>query len=153
MIGDKSMVGCQFIFESEKGHISIGNNCFVNSGTKLISRTSINIGNHVTISWGCTIYDHNSHSLDYVERRNDIINQLKDYHSGNNFIMSKNWEPVKSKPIVIEDDVWIGFDVVILSGVKIGKGAIIGARSVVREDVEPWTVVIGNPAKIVKRLR
>lgn len=152
-IGKGSMVGCDFVFESGQGKISIGDRCFINSGTKLISRSSIVIGDNVTISWGCTIYDHNSHSLDYLERRRDIELQLQDYNNGVTFIKSKNWDVVKSRPIVIENDVWIGFDVVILSGVKVGEGAVIGAGSVVREEVEPWTVVIGNPAKVVKRLK
>ncbi|MCZ8192279.1 MAG: DapH/DapD/GlmU-related protein, partial [Microcystis sp. LE19-338.1B] len=59
---------------------------------------------------------------------------------------------IQSAPVVIEDHVWIGFNVGILKGVTIGKGAIIGAGSVVTKDVEPFTVVAGNPAKIIKRL-
>ena len=47
---------------------------------------------------------------------------------------------------------WIGFESVILAGVTIGEGAIVGAKSVVRKDVEPWTVVAGNPAVVIKRL-
>ena len=47
---------------------------------------------------------------------------------------------------------WIGFDALILKGVHIGEGAIVGARSVVTSNVEPYTVVAGNPAVIVKRL-
>ena len=47
---------------------------------------------------------------------------------------------------------WIGFDVTILKGVTIGEGAVIGAKSVVTKDVEPWTVVAGNPAVVVKYL-
>lgn len=52
--------------------------------------------------------------------------------------------------ITIEDDVWIGLNVTILSGVKIGKGAVIGASSVVSKDVPPYAIVVGNPAKIIK---
>ena len=55
-------------------------------------------------------------------------------------------------PIRIEDHVWVGQDAVILKGVTIGKGAVVGAFSVVTRDVEPWTVVAGNPARVVKRL-
>jgi len=152
-IGSNTMLGCSFVFESESGKINIGNNTFINAGTSLISIDHISIGSNVTIAWGCTIYDHNSHSLDYKERRKDIQRQNDDYRKRENFIASKNWDSVKSKPINIEDDVWIGFDSVILSGVTIGRGAIVGARSVVREDVEPWTVVAGNPAIIIKRLK
>lgn len=53
--------------------------------------------------------------------------------------------------VIIEDDVWIGSRVTILPGVKIGKGSVIAASSVVTKDVEPYTVVAGNPAKIIKR--
>ena len=152
-IGKNSMLGCTFVFESDEGMIEVGDDTFINGGTSLISRSHIKIGNSVTIAWGCTIYDHNSHSLDYQERQKDITRQNNDYRNGQNFIFSKDWSTVKSKPIVIEDNVWIGFDSVILAGVTIGKGAIVGAKSVVRQDVEPWTVVIGNPAVIIKRLK
>ncbi len=75
-----------------------------------------------------------------------------DYLNGNNFTVNKDWSNVKSKPIKICDKVWIGFDVVILKGVTIGEGAIVGARSVVTKDVEPWTVVAGNPVKFIKNI-
>lgn len=54
------------------------------------------------------------------------------------------------KPVVIEDDVWIGSRVIILPGVTIGKGSVIGASAVVSKSVPPYSVVAGNPAKIVK---
>jgi len=151
-IGANTMVGCTFIFESDEGTISVGNNTFINGGTSLISRDEIRIGNNVTIAWGCTLYDHNSHSLDYKERQKDIMNQNEAYRAGLYFTHNKEWDCVKSGKIVIEDNVWIGFDSVILKGITIGEGAIIGARSVVRQDIEPWTVVAGNPAVVIKRL-
>ena len=52
--------------------------------------------------------------------------------------------------IIIGNDVWIGFEAVILSGVRIGDGAIIGARAVVTKDVPPYTIVGGIPAKLIK---
>lgn len=152
-IGNDSTLGCEIVFESEAGKVSIGNHTFINGDTRLISRSSITIGNYVTISWGCTIYDHNSHSLDYIERQKDIDRQLTDHRNGKNFIHSKDWSVVKSRPIIIKDNAWIGFNCIILGGVTIGEGAIVGAGSVVREDVEPWTVVAGNPVVLVKRLR
>lgn len=51
---------------------------------------------------------------------------------------------------VVEDEVWIGLGALILSGVRIGKGAIVGARSVVTRDVPPYAIVGGNPAKVIK---
>lgn len=147
------MIGCSFIFESDNGRIDIGDNTFINGGTNLISKEHINIGNNVTIAWGCTLYDHNSHSLNYKDRQTDIARQNEDYRNKRSFIYSKDWSTVKSKPIVIQDNAWIGFDSVILAGVTIGKGAIVGARSVVRDNVEPWTIVAGNPATFIKNIR
>ena len=60
-------------------------------------------------------------------------------------------QPLRSKgPIAIEDDVWIGFGVIVLSGVRIGKGAVIGAGSVVTRDVPEGAVATGSPARVVK---
>lgn len=53
-------------------------------------------------------------------------------------------------PIVIEDDVWIGARVIILPGVRVGTGSVIGAGSVVTHDVEPFSIVAGNPAKLIR---
>jgi len=152
-IGKDTMVGCSFIFESDQGEIKIGENTFINGGTSLISRERIDIGSNVTIAWGCTIYDHNSHSLDFQNRRNDITVQLKSYRAGISFIEGKNWATVKAAEIVIKNDVWIGFGCTILKGVTLGEGSIIGAQSVVRKDVEPWTVVAGNPAVFIRNLK
>jgi len=53
------------------------------------------------------------------------------------------------EPVIIEDDVWIGARVIVLPGVRIGKGAIVGAGAVVTEDVEPYSIVAGVPAKVI----
>ena len=55
------------------------------------------------------------------------------------------------KPVIIEDDVWVGASTVILAGVTIGEGAVVGAGSVVTKNVEAYTVVAGNPAHIIGR--
>lgn len=60
------------------------------------------------------------------------------------------FSPTIRKPVVIEDDVWIGTHSIILPGVTVGKGAVIGANSVVTKDVEPYSIVIGSPAKHLK---
>ena len=150
-IGKDSIIGGQFIFESSIGNITIGEHSFI-GGSTFISRSSITIGSNVTIAWGCTIYDHDSHSLNYMERRKDISDELYDIRNGRNFIIHKNWDVVNSKPITICDDAWIGMNCIILKGVTIGEGAIVGAGSVVTKDVPAWTVVAGNPAKVVKKI-
>lgn len=149
-VGRDSMIGCSFIFESEEGEIRIGERCFVGGGTALISRSGITIGNDVWIAWGCYIYDHDSHSMEWRHRTEDIFQQIADYRKSGNYTLNKDWSHVKSAPIVIGDKVWMGFESVILKGVTIGEGAIVGARAVVTRNVEPWTVVAGNPARVVK---
>lgn len=151
-IGCNGIICAQFIFESEKGEVIIGNNVHL-GGVTFISRNKIEVKDDVTMAWGIVIYDHNSHSVFWQDRKNDNEQCYKDYqeHSGNN-VYNKDWSKVVSKPIIIESKVWIGFDVTILKGVTIGEGAVVGAKSVVTKDVEAWTVVAGNPAVVVKYL-
>ncbi|WP_298843458.1 acyltransferase [Clostridium sp.] len=149
-VGINSLLDCNLIFEKETGNISIGDRTYIGGGTIIISINNVYIGNDVTIAWGCTIYDHNSHSIYWSERSNDTLQSLEDYKRTGNFIKNKDWDNVKSAPIKICDKAWIGFDCVILKGVTIGEGAVIGARSVVTKDVLPYTVVAGNPAQVVK---
>lgn len=149
-IGKKSMINCNFILESNGGEIVIGQRTFINGGTNLISINKIEIGNDVTIAWNVTIYDHDSHSLDYRDRIMDIKQQNEEYLNNNSFIENKNWNAVKSAPIIIKDKAWIGFNAIILKGVTIGEGAIVAAGAVVTKDVQPFTIVAGNPARVVK---
>lgn len=65
-------------------------------------------------------------------------------------IYSKNHE-LTTAPIVIEEKVWIGADAFVGMGVTIGQGAVVGARAAVFKDVEPWTIVGGNPARPIKK--
>lgn len=100
---------------------------------------------------GGVIFDHDSHSIDYNIRRQDIDDELADI-ANERKIPSKDWKPVKTKPVKICDDAWIGMNVIILKGVTIGEGAIVGAGSVVTRDVPSWTIVAGNPAQVVKQI-
>jgi len=151
-IGDNCIVEGKFIFESNEGEIIVGNHTYIGSNV-FISHNKIEIGDNVTIAWGGVVYDHDSHSLDYLKRRKDIDDELNDICNGRSFILDKDWSVVNSKPIKICDDAWIGMNVIILKGVTIGEGAIVGAGSVVTKDVPAWTVVAGNPARIVKELK
>lgn len=65
--------------------------------------------------------------------------------------ITKSHNPLKTIPIIIEDQVWVAADAFIGPGVTIGQGAVVGARSAVFKTVEPWTVVGGNPAKFIKK--
>lgn len=94
------------------------------------------------IAWGVSITDHNSHSIVFSKRRNEI-----DWSTG-----EKNWSSVHCAPVKICDKAWIGFNSIILKGVIIGEGAIVGAGSVVTKDVPPWMIVAGNPARIIREI-
>lgn len=149
--GRDCMLNCSILFESGKGHVSFGNNVFIGQSTILCSN-SVVFENNIFVAWGCYFYDHDSHSLDYKERRNDLAQQVKDYREGVLFIQNKNWDSVNTKPIRICEDAWIGMNVIILKGVTIGRGAIVAAGSVVTKDVAAWTLVGGNPAQFIKNI-
>lgn len=114
--------------------IKIGDNVGI-SGSTLNASTSITIGNNVLIGSGCLITDTDSHPLNWQERKEQQNHKTA------------------CAPIVIEDDVFIGARSIVLKGVTIGKGAVIGAGSVVSRDVPAFSVVCGNPAKVVKNLK
>lgn len=142
-IGAKSMIMSKNVFAKENAQIVIGNQTFISGGTMLHCAKSIIIGDDVLISWGCTLVDNNSHSVNFKERKNDLM----DWFNG-----KKDWSKVAMAPIIIEDKAWIGFNTIILKGVSIGEGAIVAAGSVITKDVEPYTMVGGNPATLIKRL-
>jgi acetyltransferase-like isoleucine patch superfamily enzyme len=139
-IGEGSIVEGSIIADREGASVIIGKNTFI-GGSRIICAESVEIGDHVLISWGCNIVDHNSHAIYWQDRREDIRN----WYQG-----KKIWDKVKSKRVMIEDHVWIGFNSIILKGVTIGHGAVIGAGSVVTKDVPPLAIVGGNPARIIR---
>ncbi len=76
----------------------------------------------------------------------------KNCHIGAGTVLAGVVEPPSAAPVIIEDDVLIGANAVVLEGVKVGKGAVIAAGSVVIKDVEPYTVMAGVPAKMLKKV-
>lgn len=147
-IGSDSLVSGNYIFETQSGRITIGDRSFIGGGT-FICINEINIGDDVMFSWGCTVMDNNAHSLVSFERINDVLDWKRGIEE-NAIGKYKNWECVKSAPITIKDKAWVGFNSIILKGVTIGKGAIIGAGSVVSKNVPDFAVVAGNPASIIR---
>ena len=147
-IGENRVILGELAIFAYGGKIEIGKDCYMGEGTRIRSANSIKIGNEVIIADDVNIYDTDAHSLNYVLRQKEFMEVL----ILNNLIKDAKDVDIQSAPVVIEDHVWIGFNVAILKGVTIEKGAIIGAGSVVTQDVEPFTVVAGNPAKIIKRL-
>lgn len=147
-IGENNEINGDFIFEIEQGKITIGNRTFIGSGL-FICMDEIEIGDDVMFGWGCTVIDNNSHSHIWTERKNDV-KQWKKGLDENKTGAYKDWVNVKKGKIKIKNKAWIGFNSIILKGVSIGEGSIVGAGSVVTKDVPDWTIVAGNPAKIIR---
>lgn len=122
-------------------------------GQVSLSRTCV-IGNpwNVTIGAGSSVGEHvdlrGSTTLTIGE--NVCISPGVKVHGASHDISSSTFDYF-ARPVVIGDSVWIAEDAIILPGVTIGEGAVIGAGSVVTKDVQPWTVVAGNPARFVKQ--
>jgi len=146
------MLDCKIYFESGGGKVIIGDRTYIGCST-ILCRSKIEFGNNIFVAWGAYFYDHDSHSLDFANRQQDIKQQLADHRNGFFFTKNKNWEVVNTAPIKICDNAWIGLNAIILKGVTIGEGAVVGAGSVVTKSVAPWTLVAGNPAKFVKDLK
>lgn len=127
------------------GSLSIGHHTFVGVGTRVWCSASISIGSHVLISHLVDIHDSNSHSLDWRVRRQETISLFEEG-------AATGGAGAARRAVVIGDDVWIGFKSSIMKGVTIGRGAVIAAGSVVTKDVQPFNVVAGNPARVIRVL-
>jgi len=142
VIGNDCLINGIIICESEKSKITIGNNVFIGGNTFIFSANNIIIEDDVLISSDCMIQDSDNHNISKKIRQKDC----QDWKNK----QIQQWEFVETKPIKIETGSWIGAKSIILKGVTIGEGAIVGAGSVVTKNVEPYTIVGGNPAKYIK---
>lgn len=116
----------------------IGENFQMNDYVHITARESVKIGNNVLFASKIYISDcsHGSYSGDENDSNPDSIPHDR---------------PLFSKPVVIEDNVWLGEFVSVLPGVTIGKGSIIGANSVVSKSIPPNVIAVGSPAKPIKK--
>jgi len=129
-----------------RGCINIGNDVYIGDDTIISSENNIEIGNSTMISHGVQIFDTIGHPVDPIQRKKDwmiVTGKLKDIQRPS----------VPSGPIKIGKGVWIGFNTIILKGVTIGDYAVVGAGSVVVDDIPSRAVVAGNPAHIIKTVR
>ncbi len=150
-IGEDSLISGNYYFEIPEGKISIGNRTFIGNSS-FVCVNEINIGDDVMIAWGCTIVDNDSHSVYWDKRQSDVADWKKGIEEGT-IGKYKNWSVVDFAPVNIENKAWIGFNCIILKGITIGEGAVVAAGSVVTKDVPPFTLVAGNPARIIKELK
>ncbi len=129
----------------EKGTCSIGDFTLLN-GALIMADERITIGKHVLVSWNVGIADSDFHPIDAAQRRIDTFALAPFYKD------RPPRPPLKTAPVVIEDNVWIGMNAVILKGVTIGENSVVAAGAVVSKSVPANVVVAGNPAVIVKQL-
>lgn len=102
---------------------------YINAGAQIRCMEKITIGAQCAIGRNVMIMDFDAHRIHYESGAENLI----------------------TAPVSIGDHVWIGAGATILKGVTIGNGAVVGAGSVVTRDIEPYTIVAGNPARVIKR--
>ncbi|OWY23402.1 acyltransferase [Sphingobacteriales bacterium UPWRP_1] len=110
---------------------------------------AVHIGNHSLVGLSCVVIGPVSIGNEVMLAQNIVLSGLN--HNYQNVLLPISRQPCTTAPIVVEDEVWIGANAVITAGVTIGKHAVVAAGSVVTRNVPPYTVVAGNPAKIVKQ--
>ena len=133
------------IVTGPRGRVRIGDFGCVN-GTTIIAHDLVAIGHHALLAWGAVITDGSDASSSLREERRAALTRVA--HNRDLGLPHVG----RPQPVVLEDNVWIGFDAVVGPGVTIGRGAVVGARSVVTTDVAPYTVVVGDPARVVAHL-
>jgi acetyltransferase-like isoleucine patch superfamily enzyme len=134
-----TMDGAQFSV-GPSGRVQIGDYCYFTNAV-LLCESELRIGNYVVIGWNTTIADSDFHPIAPALRIEDAIACSP--------LGKKRSRPlVECRPVIIEDDVWIGPNATILKGVTIGAGSIIEAGTMVTRDVAPRSRVMGNPARM-----
>ncbi len=123
------------------GQLRIGDFCLF-TGAVLLAEANVTIGNHVSLGWNVTVADSDFHPIDPALRVEDAI-------ACSNIAHGRPRPPIPSKPVVIEDDVYVGPMATILKGVTIGAGSFIEPGSLVTRDVPPRSRVMGNPARVI----
>lgn len=122
---------CRFVLQNENALIHIGEHCGL-SGVTIMCAKRVVLGRNVALGANVTIYDNDMHAINPF---------LRQYDNDNNIV---------AQEVIIDDYVWVGANSIILKGVHIGRGAVIGAGSVVTKDVPPLTIYAGNPARYIK---
>jgi acetyltransferase-like isoleucine patch superfamily enzyme len=113
--------------------VRIGGGSFLNLGVMIAAQELVEIGEHCMLANGCFVSDAN-------HRHDDPRKPI-------------TWQGFETKgPTRIDDNCWLGANVVVTSGVSIGERSVIGANSVVTRDVEPFSVAAGSPARVIKRV-
>lgn len=143
-IGRFTHVRGELLTFAHGGEIRIGEYCYIGEGTRIWSARNIRLGNRVLIAHNVTIMDSLTHPVGASARHEHFRHIITTGHPRD--------LDLGERAVEVGDDVWIGCTSIILRGVSLGKGSIVGAGSVVTEDVPPWTIVGGNPARVIRDL-
>jgi acetyltransferase-like isoleucine patch superfamily enzyme len=138
--GSAAYTGAMFDVGPE-GSVDIGRYALINP-VWIVCDSRVEIGDYALISWNVVVMDSYREPFDpeLRRRRRDGI------------LSGRKPAPLPASPVRIGANVWIGFDSCILPGVTIGEGSIIGARSVVTTSIPPYSIAVGNPARVVRRI-
>ena len=123
------------------GRLTIGDGCYF-TGAVLLCEEAVTIGRHVCLGWNVTVADSDFHPIDPGPRIEDAI-------ACSNVGGGRPRPPVAHRPVVIEDDVYVGPMATILKGVRVGAGSFVEPGSLVTRDVPPNSRVMGNPARVI----
>lgn len=138
----------QAILQQLLGHI--GQNSIIEAPFYCSYGQNIHIGDHVYLNFMCTIFDNNQVTIGNHVMIGPVVQIYTAAHPIQAESRINGWEV--AKPIVIEDNAWLGGGAIILPGVRIGRNAVVGAGSVVPRDVPANTVVVGNPARVIREI-
>lgn len=130
-IGDRILIGRNTIFSCHDASIRLGSFLSVGPGCVISSRSRVEIGSYVQIGAGTQLMA-GSHTYEDPEKPSILQARV-------------------SKGIIVEDNVWLGNASIILDGVTVGRNSIVGAGSVVSKDVPPYSMVLGNPARVIAK--
>ena len=142
-IGKNSLVAGTLVTEVGTSRLIIGDNVFIAGNTLIDCLEQITIEDDVLISYHVTIMDSDNHSLRASVRVGDLNRWRQQQY---------DWTHVGRSPVVIRSKAWIGARAIITKGVEIGEGGVVAAGSVVTKDVPPYTIVAGNPARVIREL-
>lgn len=113
----------------------VGNNTYLGPGLSVGVAKEVSIGSFCHIGSNVVLTDNDGHPLDPIRRTNNEPVEIKDI-----------------SPVLLENNVWVGEGATVLKGVTIGKSSIVASRSVVVRSIEPFSIVAGNPARVIKKI-
>ena len=128
-----------------KGRVSVGTYTVLN-GTYIICHERVTVGSHCLIAWGSVITDTWLAPDTSIDERRALLTRA----AGDSLRRLAAIAP--PCPVTLEDNVWVGFDSVVLPGMTLGRGSVVGCKTVITKDVPPYAVVVGDPARIIRYL-